>query len=315
MIPVVRTRAAAVTVMTGIILAAITVASARRPGQGGAGGDGPAVGTPPAPAALAGRPRAGPPSHPAPPPARGPARLLTLGALQEVMADPVVQADLPRHRVYELLAPGERPMRGVGALPVATFSSVAALQDALGRGTLPAGTRAVLYDPEAWSYTPVGEQRDPVQAAAQAAGLAHAHGLLLIAAPALSLTRVLAPGGHAPGWRRFLDLGLAAGFARVADVVDLQAQSLERDAATYQAFVAAAAAQARASSPRVSVVAGVSTNPPGTPVDSQQVITDVRATQPVVDGYWLNIPFPSRHCPACNPLQPGIARQVLRAFL
>jgi hypothetical protein len=50
-------------------------------------------------------------------------------------------------------------------------------------------------------------------------------------------------------------------------------------------------------------------------VDSQQVITAVQATQAVVDGYWLNIPFPSRHCPTCNPARPDIARQVLRAFL
>lgn len=304
MIPVVGKRTATIAVLTGITLAAITLAIIRMPGPGTAQSPQPSV---TATARAQQPPVAGP--------ASGPSWLLTLGALQEVMADPVIRAGLPRERVYELLQPGERPMRGVGALPVVTFSAVAALQDAISRGTLPAGTRAVLYDPEAWSYTPVSEQRDPVHAAARAAELAHAHGLLLIAAPALSLTGVLAPGDHAPGWRRFLGLGLAAGFARVADVVELQAQSLERDSATYLAFVGAAAAQARASNPRVSVVAGVSTNPPGTPVDSQQVITAVHLTQSVVDGYWLNIPFPSRHCPACNPPRPGIARQLLRAFV
>jgi hypothetical protein len=311
MIPVVGKRAAAITVMTGITLAAITLAIIRMPGPGRGGSEaGLATAQSPQPSVSAAAAQ-----HPPAAARSGPSWLLTAGALQDVMADPVIHAGLPRTRVYELLQPGERPMRGVGALPVMTFPAVTALQDAISRGTLPAGTRAVLYDPEAWSYTPVSEQRDPVQAAARAAALAHAHGLLLIAAPALSLTGVLAPGDHAPGWRRFLDLGLAAGFAQVADVVELQAQSLERDSATYHAFVAAAAAQARTSNPRVSVVAGVSTNPPGTPVDSRQVITAVYLTQSVVNGYWLNIPYPSRHCPACNPPRPAIARQVLRAFL
>src|SRR5215469_11034811 len=53
--------------------------------------------------------------------------------------------------------------------------------------------------------------------------------------PALTLTTPRPGAG--PRWRQFLDLGLAGALARVCDVIELQAQSLERDTRTYAAFV------------------------------------------------------------------------------
>jgi hypothetical protein len=63
--------------------------------------------------------------------------------------------------------------------------------------------------------------------------IAHAHGLKLIVAPALNLTTVR-PGSPGPRWRQFLGQGLAGALARVCDVIELQAQSLERDTGTYR---------------------------------------------------------------------------------
>jgi hypothetical protein len=241
--------------------------------------------------------------------------LLTRSALAQVIADPAVRAGLGRSKVYEILQPGQQPLPGVDAIPVVTFPAVAALGDALAGGRLPAGTRAVLYDPEAWSLTPPDEQRDPGRAAAQAAELAHAHGLKIIVAPALNLTTVLGPAGPAPRWQQFLDLQLAARIAKAADVVELQAQSLERSTATYAAFVRQAAGQARSARPGVTVLAGLSTNPPGSVVGSQQLAAAIRASWPGVDGYWLNIPAPGPQCPACNPANPDVGIEALRAVL
>lgn len=241
--------------------------------------------------------------------------MLTRSALSQVLSDPSVRPLLERTRVYELLQPGQRPLTGVSAEPVVTFSSMADLRGALAERALPPGIQAVLYDPEAWSYTPAAEQRNPVAAATQAAGLAHAHGLKIIVAPALNLTTVLAPGSSAPRWRQFLDLGLARSMARVADFVEVQAQSLERDPAAYAAFVREAAAQARAANPDVSVLAGLSTNPPGAAVDSQQLRAAIQASQADVDGYWLNIPGHGPRCPTCSTPQPGIGAEVLTGVL
>ena len=251
-------------------------------------------------------------------PAPGPGAvtwMLTRPALAQMLSDPAARSRLGRSQVYELLQPGQQPLGGVRTPLVVTFPSVGELRSALAGHTLPAGTRAVLYDPEAWSFTPPGEQRDPVRAAAQAAGLAHAHGLKLIAAPALNLTTVMDPGGSRSRWRSYLNLGLARSMARVADVVELQAQSLERSPATYSAFVRQAAAQARAANPRVTVLAGLSTNPPGAPVASHQLAAAYQATRPEVDGFWLNIPGQGARCPTCNPARPDLGVKVLTTAL
>jgi len=241
--------------------------------------------------------------------------LLTRFALGQLVTDPVIRAELAGSRVYEILQPGQQPLRGVTATPVVTFPAVAELAGALSSGGLPAGTRAVLYDPEAWAFTPADEQGDPAQAAARAAGPAHARGQQFIVAPALNLTTVLAPRSAVPRWQQFLDLELAAKIAKVADVVDLQAQSLERDTATYAAFVREAAAQARTANPGVRVLAGLSTNPPGDAVDSQHLAAAIRASWPTVDGWWLNIPGRGPRCPTCNAARPEVGIAALRSVL
>ncbi len=244
-------------------------------------------------------------------PQGAPSWLLTRSALSQIVTDPGARDMLKASRVYEILQPGQEPLPGITAERVVSFTSSAALERAVADGLVPAGTYGVLYDPEAWAFTPPAEQRDPVQAAARAAAAAHAHGLRLIVAPALNLASVLAPSRE-PRWRAFLALDLAGRMAQVADIVELQAQSLERSTSTYAAFVRAAAAQARKANPQATVWAGLSTNPPGAPVDSHHLTWAVQATRSIVAGYWLNIPQRGRHCPTCNAPRPDVAVQTLR---
>jgi hypothetical protein len=241
--------------------------------------------------------------------------MLTRSALDQMLSNPWVRVRLERTRIYELLQPGQEPLSGVDATPVVTYPSVPELRSALEDNSLPAGTGAVLYDPEAWSYTPAAEQRNPVQAATQAAALAHARDLKIIIAPALNLTTVLDPGSSAPRWQTFLNMDLAGPMAKIADIVELQAQSLERDPAAYAAFVRAAAAQARADNRNVTVLAGLSTNPPGAAVNSQQLTDAIVASRPDVDGYWLNIPGQGPRCPTCNADRPDLGVAVLSTVL
>jgi hypothetical protein len=241
--------------------------------------------------------------------------MLTKSALSQVLSEPSVGAKLAQTRIDELLQPGQQPLSGVAATPVVTFASVAALQTALAGGGLPAGAKAILYDPEVWAYTPAAEQRDPVQAAAEAAELARSRGLGFIVAPAMNLTTALDPGGTAPRWQTFLDLRIIGSMARVAGTVELQAQSLERDPAAYAAFVREAAAQARVANPQVTVLAGLSTNPPGAAVDGQQLTAAIQASRADVDGYWLNIPGSGPRCPTCHAGQPELGAAVLNSTL
>lgn len=172
----------------------------------------------------------------------------------------------------------------------------------------------ILYDPEAWKYTPIGEQRDPVAAACSAAAAAHRHGKRLIVAPAVDLVRVLAPDAAGPGQRyaTFERLKLASGMARCADVYEVQAQGAEADAAKFRHFVQVEAHQARAANPRILVLAGLSTNPSGHRVSARQVYTAVESVRDSVDGYWLNIPAGGGACPRCGAPQPQVAAELLR---
>lgn len=244
-----------------------------------------------------------------------PAWVLARPALAQAAANATVRTGLSRLRVYELLQPGQQPRQLAGSVPAVAFASAAELAAAVRDGQLPGGTEAVLYDPEAWTFTPPGEQRDPVAAAERAAAAAHDRGLQLIVAPGVNLVTVLAPAGAGPRWRRLLDLGLLARLAARADVIVIQAQSLERDAADYAAFVTAAARQARQASRRVGLLAGLSTNPPGSPVTARQLLAAFLATRSVVDGFWLNIPAPGPQCPTCNPVRPDIGIDTLLAAL
>ena len=247
--------------------------------------------------------------------------LVTRSALVQLVADPSVRQRLASARVYEILQPGQRLLAGVSARAVVTFSSAATLVEAVQQGMVPPDAYGVLYDPENWSFTPASEQRDPVAAARQAAQAAHSRGLKLLVAPALNLTSVLAPGsgaasgGRGPRWQQFLNLRLLAHLAQVADVVELQAQSLERNTGTYTSFVRAAAAQARAARSGIMVLAGLSSNPPGPPVTGQHLTDVIRATRSTVDGYWLNIPGQGARCPNCSAPAPGVAQQALHAAI
>jgi hypothetical protein len=217
--------------------------------------------------------------------------------------------------LLEILHPGQNLLPLAGAEPVVTFSSVVELEQAVSGGQLPAGTRMLLYDPEVWGFTPRAEQINPAAAAGRARAIAHAHGLSLIVAPALNLTTARPDPGGGPRWRQFLRLGLAGAIAKVSDVLELQAQSLERDTSGYATFVREAAAQARAANPQVAIVAGLSTNPPGAEVTSQQLTAAIHATSRVVDGYWLNIPGRGPRCPTCNSPRPDVGQAALRSVL
>ncbi len=197
-----------------------------------------------------------------------------------------------------------------GAVPFRSFTSLAAIEKALNSGAIGSGVRGIMYDNEHWKFTPQAEQADPATSMRRAADVVHAHGLLFLTAPAVNLTRVLAPGPE-KRYDAYVRVGLAAAAARYADVYEIQAQGSEKDAAGYAAFVKAAAAQARAANPKVIVLAGISTNPIGQHVTSGDILGAISATRAFVDGYWFNVPKPSEYCPSCNDFRPDIAIDVL----
>lgn len=239
--------------------------------------------------------------------------LFTERALRGVRVDTAVRSQLDGARIFEITGARQRSQAESGVVPTIKFASYASMKATILSGGLPRWVKAVLYDAEAWSFTPVAEQRAPGKYMALAAELAHGHRLLFLASPALDLTSVLRPQAarRAPA---YLKLRLAAQAAAVADVVEIQAQSLERSAHAYVDFVRGAAAQARHAKPSVTVLAGISSNPTGPQVSAAQLTRAITGVRPYVDGYWMNIPAPGRLCPRCNPPRPDLAIAAIRSL-
>ncbi|WP_042431318.1 hypothetical protein [Streptacidiphilus anmyonensis] len=205
---------------------------------------------------------------------------------------------------------------GWRSTPTADFTSYGALRTALSAHRLDPRVRAVLYDNEHWSLTPAAEQADPARYDRLAGQLAHRHHLLFLAAPSTDLTGVLRPGATTAGgtFDALLGTGLFGRIAPYADVLDLQGQGAEADPARFAAFVRAAAAQARAANPRLTVVAGISTNPSGQAVDAAAIERAARAVRSDVGGYWLNDPSAGTACPRCAGPFPEVALSVATAL-
>lgn len=151
----------------------------------------------------------------------------------------------------------------------------------------------LLFDLEKWNYSPLDEQRAPIDSLRRFGQLAHGLGFKVIATPGSDLAWV--KGTQVPGggmragekpWEWFLRNEVAACAARFSDMIDIQAQPWVNDIAVYSSYVHPAASQARAANPHVKVLAGLSTAR-GTVGEN---IAAAKAVASSVDGYWLNVP-------------------------
>ncbi len=180
--------------------------------------------------------------------------------------------------------------------------------------SMPRGPRLVILDLEHWSQTPPGEQQHPAHYYRLAGRLARRKGMVLVATPSSNLVEPW-PVRFVPAYTSYLQSGLVGQVAKSADIFEVQAQGFERRTALYKEFVVAAADQARDANPRVTVIAGLSTNPGGRGVPAAQLYRDAIAVRPYVDGFWLNIPARSEACLRCGVARPEIALDLLRRLM
>jgi hypothetical protein len=197
-----------------------------------------------------------------------------------------------------------------GAISTKIFSDYNTLAAALSGGLAPS-VKAVMYDPEAWQFTPVAQQQNPAHYEQLAAEAVHAHHLQFIAAPAADLLNVNGVGQKGTIYDKYVADGYAAAAAKYADVYEIQAQGLGANTLEYSQFLGEAIAQAKAVNPNVTIFAGLSTSPNGRPVTSAMLYQDVLATEHEVAGYWLNIPGPSPYSPNVTTSHPEVAVGLL----
>ena len=103
----------------------------------------------------------------------------------------------------------------------------------LAGGAIPDDVRVAMYDPEHWDATPLDERLDPARSIEAFSTLARAGGYTVLLTPHPNLVSV--PGSpHAPrdGETReaaYLRSGIVEISAANADIVETQAQTLQRD--------------------------------------------------------------------------------------
>ena len=181
---------------------------------------------------------------------------------------------------------------GYATTPVLTYTSYAQFQSDVTSGAITYPYKWVMYDPEDWAATPVGEQQDPVKYMTLFGQLAHANGLKVIQAPALdlgSVTGTVLPrlsGESINSW--YLRVNIAGAAAAAGDIYLLQDESNATAGGEYASMFNTAESQAQTANANVKVFSEVSTAN-GT---AAQMATAAQSISP--DGYYVaaagNIP-------------------------
>jgi hypothetical protein len=203
----------------------------------------------------------------------------------------IARVDPDVSRVFET-----RDTVALGGWPGATngraWGSAAQFAADVASGAIPEDVRVVMYDPEAWDRTPPDERLDPIGAIDAFGTLARSRGYSVIVTPHANLVEV--PGSpHSlkddeSREDAYLRSGIIEAAAANADVVETQAQRMQRDPSAYRAFVADTARVARSVNPTVEVLSGLSTHP-GYPATVEMLAEAWRSVRDEVDGHYLSL--------------------------
>jgi hypothetical protein len=180
---------------------------------------------------------------------------------------------------------------GDAAVPTGRYASYADFLYDRSLGRIDPAIRAVLYDPEHWSETPVNEQQDPYTYMRLFSERAHSRGYVVIVTPARDLMGV--PGGACVAGSgedydtAFIRCNIAGAAARYSDVTEVQAQRRQTNLQAYTRLVTSAAEQARTANASVLFLSGLSTRL--APVSAENLFNASQAVRGIVDGFYLSI--------------------------
>jgi len=180
---------------------------------------------------------------------------------------------------------------GFATSGVLSYASYAQFAADVRTGAITYPYKWVAYDPEAWSQTPLYEQRSPVKYLRLFGQLAHAHGYKVIELPARDLGGVAGsacpalPGESLDPW--YIRCNIAGAAAAYADIYVLQDQVNTTRVSEFAYLYNTARAQAQAANPQIVTDTEVSTNY-GTPAQMAAAAQSVTA-----DGYYISATSPT----------------------
>ena len=199
--------------------------------------------------------------------------------------------DNPRTFVIGTIDNQDRVPAGYQARPALLYTSLAKLRKDVTQHRIGDTVHAILYDPEHWSKTPSGEQRDPPSALGQFFRLAHSGGYEPIAAPGRDLT--LSPIASCQKRRgevldrAFLRCGLPRA-ANGASLLVIQTAPVQSSICELRVLLRGASNQLAQPAPRL--IATLSSDPGGTSgkVWPATLLAATRAMLAYVQGLMLN---------------------------
>jgi hypothetical protein len=227
-------------------------------------------------------------------PAHGLYLVISEQHLRDIQAlAPKLAGRLLARRTTIVLSPRPLALTGPrGALGTVFFTSYADFIGRLRRHAMPAGVRAVAYDPELWQATPFTERLFPGRYMALFAAAAHRHGYAAILMPGRDLLAAARSCRQQSGEdldAAFLRCGLATEGARLSQIFEIQTAPVELSSTEARGFAAACAKQARAANPSVVLIASLSTQPGTRWVNGWQLARAAAAVRPYVQGFQLNM--------------------------
>jgi hypothetical protein len=154
---------------------------------------------------------------------------------------------------------------------------------------MPSWTKAVLYDPEAWSQTPFNEQTNVEYYMRQFCRLAHTHKWQAIMTPGTDLMNIYPKLRGETNAQAFIRHNIAGAAARYADVSEAQSQAIEISPGSYNWFLTKARSQALAANPRVVFLGGLTANLLGTTASAAVMYHAAVSVADVVAGFFLNV--------------------------
>ena len=241
----------------------------------------------------------------------------TLENLRRV--DPVASdRALNKPSVFITGRPDENPTPpGWTSVPTANFKSYAEFRGVVDAARMHSSIRAVLYDPEAWTLTPPAEQRDVTTYMERFSALARAHGWKVILTPSNDLMNRQEKLRGETNRQAYVRHRIAESAARHADILEVQAQTLEQDPSAYREYVRQTRAQALAANPQVVFLSGLTANLQGTPVSGATLHAAATSVRALVDGFFLNVPraapSPANGVMLLRMLSEGAAARQCRA--
>jgi hypothetical protein len=179
-----------------------------------------------------------------------------------------------------------------GAMTGRSWASSAGFAQDVATGAIEDDVDVAMYDPEHWDATPLDERLDPHASIRSFGELARSLGYTVLITPHPNLVSV--PGSpHAPmdGETResaYLRSGIVEVAAANADVIETQAQTLQREPDRYRTFVAETVRLARAVKPDVQVLSGLSTHP-GYRATVAMLRDASASVRDLVDGHYLSL--------------------------